>query len=78
MYRLTPSLAMVMLLEGTLMYHMSEGPLWKRLVGARKDSCVSNWWTNLLYISNYVNPYRIVSLLSVLSLLRFLKMISSV
>uniref|UniRef100_A0A1B6D6A1 Nose resistant-to-fluoxetine protein N-terminal domain-containing protein n=1 Tax=Clastoptera arizonana TaxID=38151 RepID=A0A1B6D6A1_9HEMI len=55
--RLTPSLALVILLEASLIYQVSEGPIWKRLIGASTKRCEENWWSSLLYISNYVHPY---------------------
>ncbi|KAG8286002.1 hypothetical protein J6590_070349 [Homalodisca vitripennis] len=57
--RLTPALVAVMAAEACLLYYLSDGPLWKRLIGYRMSSCLDYWWTGLLYISNYVNPYRI-------------------
>lgn len=59
-HRLTPRLALIMMLEGCLMLSASDGPVWKRLVSNRRQSCVDYWWTNLLYISNYINPYKTV------------------
>ncbi|XP_054283227.1 nose resistant to fluoxetine protein 6-like [Macrosteles quadrilineatus] len=56
--RLTPALVFVMMMEGCVLLHVSDGPLWKRLIGNRALSCVENWWLNLFYISNYVNPYH--------------------
>jgi hypothetical protein len=45
----------------TLLDKISTGPLWNDKVGTEKQRCVDNWWTNLLFINNYVNSNQIVS-----------------
>lgn len=57
--RLTPLYAMIIFFEATWQYKMGEGPLWKRISGGEKTYCRRNWWTNLLYVNNYVNPKQI-------------------
>jgi hypothetical protein len=32
--------------------------------GANRDYCVANWWTNLLYINNYINVETMVTALN--------------
>ncbi|XP_050499016.1 nose resistant to fluoxetine protein 6-like isoform X1 [Diabrotica virgifera virgifera] len=53
--RLTPVYAFVIFYYATLFNHTGEGPLWKVVAGADSQDCRQNWWTNLLYINNYVN-----------------------
>ncbi|CAH1163713.1 unnamed protein product [Phaedon cochleariae] len=54
--RLTPVYAFVIFYYATIFNHSGEGPLWKLIAGGDSEDCRKNWWTNLLYISNYVNP----------------------
>ncbi|XP_046394843.1 nose resistant to fluoxetine protein 6-like [Ischnura elegans] len=52
--RLTPVYAVVVIFHATLFYKMGSGPLWDSKVGLERDRCINSWWTNLLYINNYV------------------------
>ncbi|XP_074042229.1 nose resistant to fluoxetine protein 6 isoform X3 [Leptinotarsa decemlineata] len=54
--RLTPVYAFVIFYYATVFNHTGNGPLWKVIAGEDSKDCRRNWWTNLLYISNYVNP----------------------
>lgn len=54
--RLTPVYAMVMFFDATWLYKSDMGPFWKTTTETEKSFCRRNWWTNLLYINNYVNP----------------------
>lgn len=40
--------------------YTGDGPLWKVIAGGDSQDCKDNWWTNLLYISNYVNADHMV------------------
>ncbi|KAJ8925875.1 hypothetical protein NQ315_009727 [Exocentrus adspersus] len=53
--RLTPIYAFVIFYYATLLDHSGMGPMWKLIVSSEVQDCRANWWTNLLYISNYVN-----------------------
>ncbi|KAJ8954783.1 hypothetical protein NQ318_014894 [Aromia moschata] len=53
--RLTPAYAFIIFFTGTIFYHTGNGALWNAVVGTEVRDCRSNWWTNVLYISNYVN-----------------------
>lgn len=53
--RLTPVYAIVLFFYATLYYKMGDGPLWNLLVGTDMENCKKVWWTNLLYINNYVH-----------------------
>ncbi|XP_023719923.1 nose resistant to fluoxetine protein 6 isoform X5 [Cryptotermes secundus] len=53
--RLTPPYAFVIFFYATLLSRLGSGPLWDTWAGANRDYCVANWWTNLLYINNYIN-----------------------
>lgn len=53
--RLTPAYALIMLVLSTLILHLGSGPLWN-LMHMQAQNCQSNWWQNLLYINNFMNP----------------------
>lgn len=49
--RLTPVYVVIMLMEVTVFTYISEGPFWKSI---EPTYCRNSWWTNLLYINNFV------------------------
>ncbi|EAT36801.1 AAEL011139-PA, partial [Aedes aegypti] len=53
--RLTPAYAYVLMLHATWLSKVQDGPLWIRGTQTEKYFCRKNWWTNLLYVNNYVN-----------------------
>ncbi|EDS31994.1 conserved hypothetical protein [Culex quinquefasciatus] len=53
--RLTPMYAFVVLLHATWLIKLQDGPMWKRGVETERTFCRRNWWTNLLYVNNFVN-----------------------
>ncbi|GLV42223.1 uncharacterized protein CBL_03809 [Carabus blaptoides fortunei] len=53
--RLTPIFALVAFFYATMLYKTGSGPLWKSIVGNMQADCQHNWWTAILYLSNYVN-----------------------
>uniref|UniRef100_A0A182QFB6 Acyltransferase 3 domain-containing protein n=1 Tax=Anopheles farauti TaxID=69004 RepID=A0A182QFB6_9DIPT len=54
--RLTPVYAFVILLHATWLLKLQTGPLWRWGAETEQAFCRRNWWTNLLYVNNYVNP----------------------
>ncbi|KAF4533050.1 hypothetical protein B566_EDAN002613, partial [Ephemera danica] len=53
--RLTPVYAIVLGVYATLFKYMGSGPIWATKVGVEVERCQENWWTNLLYVNNYIN-----------------------
>ncbi|XP_015186719.1 PREDICTED: nose resistant to fluoxetine protein 6 isoform X2 [Polistes dominula] len=53
--RLTPAYAMMIGFYATIYYKFGSGPHWDTWVGSNQNYCRDNWWTNLLYVNNYVN-----------------------
>ena len=51
-YRLTPTLMFFILFSAKLSPFLGAGPLW--FVRMDTSSCSENWWTNLLYINNFI------------------------
>ncbi|XP_030745923.1 nose resistant to fluoxetine protein 6-like [Sitophilus oryzae] len=54
--RLTPIYAFVIFYYATVFDYTGNGPLWKIIAGADSNDCKQNWWINLLYLNNYINP----------------------
>ncbi|XP_055604214.1 nose resistant to fluoxetine protein 6-like [Uranotaenia lowii] len=53
--RLTPVYAYVVLLHATWLSKLQDGPVWPRGVLTEERFCRKNWWTNMLFLNNYVN-----------------------
>ncbi|XP_069118681.1 nose resistant to fluoxetine protein 6-like [Argopecten irradians] len=55
-WRLTPPYMLVLMISATLTRYMGGdgGPNWAKK-GIELDYCEDTWWTNLLYINNFVN-----------------------
>ena len=51
-FRLTPSYMFVILLVAKLRPFFGAGPVW--FVAADTTACSDNWWTNLLYLNNFL------------------------
>lgn len=62
-FRLTPTVFAVVLFHATLLRHLGNGPNWNQFVGTEYLKCRKNWWNNLLYINNWVDPYNMVCIL---------------
>lgn len=58
--RLTPPYAYLILFHATFLYEFGDGPGWKNVALIERNFCRSNWWTNLLYVNNYVRPEQMV------------------
>ncbi|XP_064214043.1 nose resistant to fluoxetine protein 6-like [Tribolium castaneum] len=52
--RLTPAYFITGLIHIYLLNHFGNGPLWKSVNTTLVESCKNNWWSSLLYITNYV------------------------
>ncbi|CAB3229224.1 unnamed protein product [Arctia plantaginis] len=53
--RVTPAYLVVILFYMTWLPKIGEGPLWQDRLLLEQQRCMDSWWTNLLYINNYVN-----------------------
>ena len=53
-FRLTPAYGLIMLVLSTLLLHLGSGPLWNFMY-VESQKCQESWWTNILYINNFVN-----------------------
>ncbi|CAL1270723.1 unnamed protein product [Larinioides sclopetarius] len=55
-WRLTPPYAMTIAFL-ILAPILGSGPVWKVTLDPLIKNCQANWWTNLLYVNNFVNTY---------------------
>lgn len=46
---------------------MGDGPLWKLVIYPEAEFCRRNWWTNMLFINNYINSHEMVIILFTLT-----------
>ncbi|KAL3288861.1 hypothetical protein HHI36_003308 [Cryptolaemus montrouzieri] len=53
--RLTPTMAIMLVIHCSLSKYTAKGPFWYHLIGEEFENCRRNGWTNFLYINNYVN-----------------------
>lgn len=60
--RLTPTVAAMIAFETTWFVHMGRGPNWDFGVAEEYRNCRKNWWTNLLYINNYIDNNNMVNI----------------
>lgn len=44
----------MVMFDATYLSKVEEGPLFRRGAEAGRSFCRKNWWTNLLFINNYV------------------------
>ncbi|XP_063697615.1 uncharacterized protein LOC134828568 [Culicoides brevitarsis] len=59
--RLTPTYAYLILYQATYLFHSGSGAYWKFYTETQQTYCRRNWWTNLLYINNYVNANQMLT-----------------
>ena len=50
---------LVIMVFATLVKYIGSGPLWNSIDGIY-DNCKENWWTNLLYVNNFVHTDKLV------------------
>ncbi|XP_069112157.1 LOW QUALITY PROTEIN: uncharacterized protein [Argopecten irradians] len=53
-WRLTPTYMMIILLDVAFSRYYHDGPSWTQME-IFTDNCKESWWTNLLFINNYIN-----------------------
>ncbi|XP_043289880.1 nose resistant to fluoxetine protein 6-like [Venturia canescens] len=54
--RLTPSYILIIFFNALILPYLGSGPYWEWKVGLERDACWNNWWANILYINNYIDP----------------------
>lgn len=51
---LTPVYMFCILFHATWLVRLHDGPVWLHTVGPEQAHCRNSWWTNMLYVNNYV------------------------
>nr|XP_023027647.1 nose resistant to fluoxetine protein 6-like [Leptinotarsa decemlineata] len=54
--RLTPVLAIAVLMHSTILRYFGNGPCWNIVESNLIEPCRNNWWMTLLYVQNYLQP----------------------
>lgn len=62
--RILPSYALVISFYVWVLPFLNNGPLWKSVVVRETNRCHENWWTNILFINNFVNDDQMCMLQS--------------
>lgn len=57
--RITIPLAAAILFNVAIYMHLSDGPFWKLVGDKLTNFCVEGWWTNLIYLANYLRPTQL-------------------
>ena len=57
--RFIPQLIIFMLLS-TLIPLLSSGPVWKQHISSEVNNCYTNWWQNIIFLQNFINPQNMV------------------
>ena len=60
-FRLTPMYMLILGTYSALFVYWGSGPMWPYQTGA-DPNCKKYWWTNLLYINNFVSQNKMVRL----------------
>lgn len=53
-FRFTPAYMFIVMFNATMLLKTTSGPVWPHYADNERSFCRWNWWTNLLYINNFV------------------------
>lgn len=53
--RIGPLYVVLIFFASSWLIHLGDGPVWKIAAEVEYNYCRKNWWTNLLFINNYIN-----------------------
>ncbi|XP_029344057.1 nose resistant to fluoxetine protein 6-like [Acyrthosiphon pisum] len=53
--RMLPSYCAMMAITAHIVPHHGDGPLWPKIVWEEAEICKNYWWTNLLFITNFLD-----------------------
>ncbi|XP_025406644.1 nose resistant to fluoxetine protein 6-like isoform X2 [Sipha flava] len=60
--RILPTYTTIILIFAFILPYTGDGPLWKLIIYPEAEFCRKNWWTNLLFLNNYVNSQEMCML----------------
>lgn len=58
--RIVPVYAVVVFFYATWLRQVGDGPFWNMFMDEEQSKCQGYWWTNLLFINNYVETANMV------------------
>jgi hypothetical protein len=61
-WRLTPLYMIVLLFSAFVSRNLGNGPFYPN-DGFEIEMCRDTWWTNLIYLNNFINPNKMVRIL---------------
>ncbi|PSN45477.1 hypothetical protein C0J52_08661 [Blattella germanica] len=64
-FRLAPALAMMVLLQASLLSRAGSGPFWASGSQYLSEMCQDSWWSTLLFIQNIIRGERIIQQMAV-------------
>eukprot|EP00102_Acyrthosiphon_pisum_P008731 XP_003245760.3 PREDICTED: nose resistant to fluoxetine protein 6 [Acyrthosiphon pisum] len=53
--RMLPAYCAMMVITANIVPHLGDGPLWPQKTWSEAETCKKYWWTNLLFMSNFVD-----------------------
>jgi peptidoglycan/LPS O-acetylase OafA/YrhL len=53
--RLMPLMVFFLMIDSSWMYRLGSGPFWYKINFSERQFCRKNWWTNLLFLNNYIS-----------------------
>lgn len=54
-FRIFPVYCSLIVVYIFILPYLNDGPYWKIIVYKEVERCQKNWWTNVLFINNYIN-----------------------
>jgi len=50
-----PAYCAMMAITANIVPHLGDGPLWLQKTWGEAETCKKYWWTNLLFMSNFID-----------------------
>lgn len=72
-FRILPCYAVLLMLGTNMMPYLGEGPRWSAEI-KNVQVCKKNWWSNVLFISNFYRPDDMVGFVLLYTLLAMLSL----
>lgn len=69
-----PAYCAIMAITAYIIPHYGDGPFWPQKTWHEAENCKKYWWTNLLFISNFIDAKNQVSLKNILCILKYNKL----
>jgi peptidoglycan/LPS O-acetylase OafA/YrhL len=56
-WRLSPAYFYALFFYMFISTHLAEGPMWPKYLEMVEDTCGKYWWTNIIYVNNFIPTY---------------------